>query len=111
MAVMIDTIGSRNLRWLSRKRDYFLSRNNNTTKLDRVGQIRTNAANAAAAAAASGTRGSGSRASMPHSIEQNSRLQHAISSLSSSSESGHGSSGEDLRKVESMSRRNKKQSP
>ena len=111
MAVMIDTIGSRNLRWLSRKRDYFLSRNSNTTKLDRVGQIRTNAANAAAAAAASGTRGSGSRTSMPHSIEQNSRLQHAISSLSSSSESGHGSSGEDLRKVESMSRRNKKQSP
>eukprot|EP00985_Skeletonema_marinoi_P031888 scaffold37850_cov226-Skeletonema_marinoi.AAC.3 len=107
MSVMIETIGSRNLRWLRRKRDYFLSKSNATTKLDRVGQIRTNAANAAAADNGSGV--GGSRTSMPHSIvRQNSRLQHAISSLSSSSESGHGSSGEDLRKVE-LSRRSKQQ--
>ena len=110
MSVMIETIGSRNLRWLRRKRDYFLSKSNATTKLDRVGRIRTNAANAAAAAAAGGSRVSGSRTSMPHSIvRQNSRLQHAISSLSSSSESGHGSSTEDVRKVESTSRRSKQQ--
>jgi PAS domain-containing protein len=109
MSVMIETIGSRNLRWLRRKRDYFLSKSNATTKLDRVGRIRTNAANAAAAAA-NGSGVGGSRTSMPHSIvRQNSRLQHAISSLSSSSESGHSSSREDLRKVESMSRRNKRQ--
>ncbi|KAL7497888.1 hypothetical protein ACHAWT_007068 [Skeletonema menzelii] len=109
MSVMIETIGSRNLRWLRRKRDYFLSKSNATTKLDRVGRIRTNAANAAAAAAG-GSRVSGSRTPMPHSIvRQNSRLQHAISSLSSSSESGHGSSAEDIRKVESISRRSKQQ--
>ena len=110
MSVMIETIGSRNQRWLRRKRDHFLSKSNATTKLDRVGQIRTNAANAAAAAA-SGSGIGESRASMPHSIvRQNSRLQHAISSLSSSSESGHGSSAEDVRKTESISRRSKAQS-
>lgn len=108
MSVMIETIGSRNLRWLRRKRDLFLSKSNAATKLDRVGRIRTNAANAAAAAA--GSSGiDGSRTSMPSIVRQNSRLQHAISSLSSSSESGHGSSGEDLRKVELMSRRSKQQ--
>ena len=111
MSVMIETVGSRNLRWLRRKRDYFLSKSNATTKLDRVGRIRTNAANAAAAAAAaSGSGVGGSQISMPHSIvRQNSRLQHAMSSLSSSSESGQNSSGEDLRKVDSISRRNKLQ--
>lgn len=108
MAVMIETIGSRNLRWLRRKRDHFLSKSNAATKLDRVGRIRNNAANAAAAAA--GSSGiDGSRTSMPSIVRQNSRLQHAISSLSSSSESGHGSSGEDLRKVELRSRRSKQQ--
>lgn len=108
MAVMIETIGSRNLRWLRRKRDHFLSKSNAATKLDRVGRIRTNAANAAAAAAGSSCI-DGSRTSMPSIVRQNSRLQHAISSLSSSSESGHGSSGEDLRKVEMRSRRSKQQ--
>lgn len=90
MSVMIETIGSRNVRWLQRKRDDFLTRNaskhggaSGTTGGHRL--------------VGSGTSSAG-RASMPHSIvRQNSRLQHAMSSLSSSSGSstGNGSGAEE----------------
>ncbi|KAL9184578.1 hypothetical protein ACHAXT_012548 [Thalassiosira profunda] len=90
MSVMIETIGSRNLRWLQRKRDDFLTRD--ASKHASAG--RTHRISHAGA-------GSGN-SSMPHSIvRQNSRLQHAVSSLSSSSGSstGNGSGAEEDQKM------------
>ena len=80
MSVMIETIGSRNLRWLQRKRDDFLMRNSKSTK----GTLRVRVS------------GSSRASHMPHNIiRQNSRLQHAVSSLSSSSGSTAGSGTEE----------------
>ena len=97
MSVMIETIGSRNLRWLQRKRDDFLARNASSKHaLSAVGG-RTHLISRSAGAS------SGTSAMMPHSIvRQNSRLQHAVSSLSSSSNSsnsGNGSGSEEETKV------------
>jgi len=82
MSVMIETIGSRNVRWLHRKRDEFLARI--ASKYGRGANIH------------------GVGRLMPHSIvRQNSRLQHAVSSLSSSSGSstGNGSGSEEERQL------------
>ena len=77
---MIETIGSRNLRWLQHKRDDFLTRHPSTgLKLLPKGALN------------SGRSSSGTNTSMPSNIMENGRLQHAISSLSSSS----GSSSDD----------------
>lgn len=73
MSVMVEGIGSRSARWMQVKREDFL--------------LREEARN-------------GGGQHMPHSIvRQNSRLQHAVSSLSSSSGSstGNGSGGEEER--------------
>jgi hypothetical protein len=83
MSVMIETIGSRNLRWLQRKRDDFLTRSPSSKHIK------------ISKKASSSSRSSGSSSVMPHDILQNNgRLQHAISSLSSSSGSSAGSSDE-----------------
>lgn len=75
MSVMIETIGSRNQRWLQRKRDDFLTRDSSKRTIS--GRVRMSCS---------------SNATMPHNIiRQNSRLQHAVSSLSSSSGSTAGS--------------------
>lgn len=71
MSVMIESVGNRSARWRHIKRDEFLNRE--------------------------GTRTDNIRIRMPHSIvHQDSRLQHAISSLSSSSgySTGNGSGGD-----------------
>lgn len=82
MSVMIETIGSRNLRWLQRKRDDFLTRSPSSKHIKISKRV------------SRGTGGSNG-AMMPHDILQNSgRLQHAISSLSNSSGSTTGSSDE-----------------
>ena len=78
MAVMIETIGSRNARWLQRKRDEFLSRDSS------VGDARRQANNADN----SSTGTSSASGNMP-SMVGNTRMQHAVSSLSNSS-SGSG---------------------
>jgi len=80
MAVMIETIGSRNARWLQRKRDEFLSRDSS------IGDARRQANNADN----SSTGTSSASGNMP-SMVGNTRMQHAVSSLSNSS-SGSGSS-------------------
>ena len=83
IAVMVEGIGSRSERWAQIKREEFLARED------------------AAIARAGGGTGQSSlqqqRQRMPHNItRQNSRLQHAVSSLSSSSESSTGNgSGEE----------------
>jgi hypothetical protein len=95
MSVMIETIGSRNLRWLHRKRDDFMARDLSRHGSGVVGRVRVNS---------NGRSGT----TMPHSIvRQNSRLQHAVSSLSSSSgsSSGNGSGAEEEQ------RRSAKRSP
>lgn len=71
MSVMVESVGNRSARWRHIKRDEFLNRE--------------------------GTRTDTIRTRMPHSIvRQDSRLQHAISSLSSSSgySTGNGSGGD-----------------
>lgn len=77
MSVMIETIGSRNLRWLQRKRDDFLARHpSKHIKISKRGGTLP-----------SSTRpgnGNGNGA-MPQNIMENGRFQHAISSLSGSS--------------------------
>ena len=80
MAVMIETIGSRNARWLQRKRDEFLSRDSS------IGDARRR--QASNVDTSSGT--SSASGNMP-SMVGNTRMQHAVSSLSNSS-SGSGSS-------------------
>ena len=75
MSVMIETIGSRNLRWLQRKRDDFLTRVPSSEHM----KVSKRPAH-----------------SMPQNIMQNGRLQQAVSSMSSSSGSSAGSS-DDIR--------------
>lgn len=91
MSVMIETIGSRNLRWLQRKRDDFMSRDAASKHVLSAGRTHriSHAGN-----------GSGN-SSMPCIVRQNSRLQHAVSSLSSSSGSstGNGSGAEEERRL------------
>ena len=85
MSIMIESIGSRSPRWMQIKREDFLAREE----------------------ARNG--GATSERRMPHSIvRQNSRLQHAVSSLSSSSgsSSGNGSGAEeDARRARAQSSR------
>ena len=73
MSVMIETIGSRNLRWLQRKRDDFLARH--PYKHIKISK-RT---------LSSSRNNSNDNGAMPQNIMENGRFQHAISSLSSSS--------------------------
>ena len=90
MSVMIETIGSRNQRWLQRKRDDFL-----------LTQDAKHGGRAHRISHAHAGNGSGN-CNMPHSIvRQSSRLQHAVSSLSSSSGSstGNGSGTEEEQKM------------
>lgn len=100
MSVMIETIGSRNLRWLQRKRDDFLTRDHHTSSSNKnrhpqLGTARVgltqhreggghNVGNNSSGTSASGN-------NMPTMVRQNSRLQYQVSSLSSSSGSGSGS--------------------
>lgn len=88
MSVMIETIGSRNLRWMHRKRDDFLTRD--ASKHASAGGGR--------ALRISSRVGGGN---MPSSIDRrNSRLHQAISSLSSSeSSTGPGSGEEEERRL------------
>lgn len=91
MAVMIDTIGSRNLRWLQRKRDDFLAQNStkhyNTESL--IASHRTHRVT------------SSTGPTLPRTVCQNRLAQHTISSLSSCSGSSteFGSSSEDERRL------------
>jgi hypothetical protein len=86
MSVMIETIGSRNLRWLQRKRDDFLTRSPSSKHIK------------ISKKALPSSRSSGSSSVMPHDILQNNgRLQHAISSSSSSS--GSSASSDETRDV------------
>ncbi len=91
MAVMIDTIGSRNLRWLQRKRDDFLAQysskrhhSDSSTAVRRAHRAANNMG-----------------PTMPRSVCQNRQTQHAISSLSSCSGSSteFGSSSEEERRL------------
>lgn len=91
MAVMIDTIGSRNLRWLQRKRDDFMAqcstKRHNTESL--IANHRTHRA------------ASSMGPTLPRTVCQNRQAQHAISSLSSCSGSSteFGSSSEEERRL------------
>jgi hypothetical protein len=80
MSVMIETIGSRNLRWLHRKRDDFLTRDASK--------------NHARSATAQRSRAVGT---VPHALRRETQLQCHISSLSSNSGSstGFGSSSDE----------------
>ena len=99
MSVMIETIGSRNLRWLQRKRDDFLTRDHHTSSSNknrhpqlgtaRVGLTQHREGGHNVGNNSSGTSASGNN--MPTMVRQNSRLQYQVSSLSSSSGSGSGS--------------------
>ena len=86
MAVMIETIGSRNARWLQRKRDEFLSRDSS------IGDARRQANNVDNSSGTSSASGN-----MP-SMVGNTRMQHAVSSLSNSSSGSGSSSSEGERK-------------
>jgi hypothetical protein len=85
MAVMIDTIGSRNIRWLQRKRDDFLAqhpskRHHAESLIHRTNELVP---------------------TLPRTVCQNRQAQHAISSLSSCSGSSTelGSSSEEERRL------------
>lgn len=79
MAVMIETVGSRNLRWLQRKRDDFLGQYSSKRNHPK----------------------SSTAVNMPRTVRQNRQTQHAISSLSSCSGSSteFGSSSEEERRL------------
>eukprot|EP00579_Thalassiosira_antarctica_P003921 CAMPEP_0201903860 /NCGR_PEP_ID=MMETSP0902-20130614/55696_1 /ASSEMBLY_ACC=CAM_ASM_000551 /TAXON_ID=420261 /ORGANISM="Thalassiosira antarctica, Strain CCMP982" /LENGTH=676 /DNA_ID=CAMNT_0048437927 /DNA_START=33 /DNA_END=2063 /DNA_ORIENTATION=+ len=83
MSVMIETIGSRNLRWMQHKRDDFLTRHasKNCGAQDKCRDI--------------------GKLTVHRGMRQNTRLQHAISSMSSSSGSStiNGTGSEEERRL------------
>uniref|UniRef100_A0A7S4I3G7 BZIP domain-containing protein n=1 Tax=Odontella aurita TaxID=265563 RepID=A0A7S4I3G7_9STRA len=88
MSVMVEGMGSRSARWAQIKREDFLSREE-----ARTGGVPVQGAAGSSSRAGASTRRGGR---MPHSIvRQNSRLQHAVSSLSSSSGSSTGNGSEE----------------
>jgi len=106
MSVMIETVGSRNLRWQQRKRDDFLTSDANQKHPHTATRRIHGASHRVSQVDSSGTSSRG--ANMPHSImRRNSRLQHAISSLSSSSGSstGNGSGSDEERRLAQRNRK------
>lgn len=84
MSNMIETIGSRNHRWLHRKRDDFLTRDASKNHARSMTAQRSHAV---------GT--------IPHAVRHNTQLQYHMSSLSSNSgsSSGFGSSSDEERRL------------
>ena len=100
MAVMIETIGSRNTRWLQRKRDDFITKDSSSISNHHRAVLSAGHRLTYRVSSLEGSRTSAS-VNMPSMVSQNSRLQHAVSSLSGSSGSSSNGSGseEELRRL------------
>jgi len=107
MSVMIETIGSRNLRWLQRKRDDYLT-SDACKHPHTASERRMHGVQSSHRVSQVGSSSAASSGNMPHSImRQNGRMQHAISSLSSSSGSstGNGSGSDEERRLAQRKRK------